>query len=108
MELLAFCARKRTLKHCEHSTSARVATSARFERPALLATPSFSRGSRMRTSSPNDSLQGPRGLAAAPPADTERHSDYSTGENISGASHRLRALAALSGSLTDALSPEEA
>jgi len=36
------------------------------------------------------------------------HSGESAGEAISGASQRLRALAALSGSLTDALVPEEA
>jgi signal transduction histidine kinase len=34
--------------------------------------------------------------------------DESPGEHVSGASRRLRALAALSGSLTDALSPEDA
>ena len=58
----------------------------------------------MRISPPN----GPQPHAADLAVVTERDSDYTPGENISGASHRLRALAALSGSLTDALSPEDA
>jgi signal transduction histidine kinase len=53
----------------------------------------------------------PRGVALDP-AELSPHKeaglDYQFGEEISGASWRLRALAALSGSLTDALSPEEA
>ena len=45
------------------------------------------------------------------PADSGRHSEPPlkyTSDGVSGASRRLRALAALSGSLTDALSPAEA
>ena len=56
--------------------------------------------------------------ADSPNSDTQRHSEptarsavppsRSAGEVISGASRRLRALSALSGSLTDALTPEDA
>ena len=49
--------------------------------------------------SPNDPRSPPR---------EQPHADGGTGEVISGASRRLRALASLSGSLTDALGPEEA
>ena len=57
---------------------------------------------------PDDSPQGaaprlPR-QSAYEPARRERHAS----EAVSGASHRLRALAALSGSLSDALAPAEA
>ena len=53
----------------------------------------------------------PRGVALDPPKLGPRKEaglDYRFGEEVSGASRRLRALAALSGSLTDALNPEDA
>jgi signal transduction histidine kinase len=53
---------------------------------------------------PNDGLPAPATVPTAAP----RFAQSSRPEEISGASQRLRALAALSGSLTDALEPAEA
>lgn len=45
---------------------------------------------------------------ASPPQDSQRASNTRGSDETRSASHRLRALAALSGSLTDALAPEDA
>ena len=59
----------------------------------------------MRTPSEHHGVRaGPRNVTR----DQQPYLGYAPDEVISGASRRLRALAALSGSLTDALSPEEA
>ena len=58
---------------------------------------------------PSDGLTGPatRGIPLRP-EHGEQPSSRTASEEISGASRRLRALAALSGSLTDSLGPEDA
>jgi signal transduction histidine kinase len=55
-----------------------------------------------------DSSDSETRLGSEPVARTTAPTVRSTGETVSGASRRLRALSALSGSLTDALAPEEA
>src|SRR5689334_17874022 len=77
-------------------------TTSTDQRPALLATPP-SRSVPLLV--PSDSAPP---VAPQVPGYQPLRPAHLAGEEISGASRRLRALAALSGSLTDALGPEEA
>jgi len=57
---------------------------------------------------PSDDMPRVAQPRVSPPADYHLPPSTRSGDSSHSASHRLRALAALSGSLTDALAPEEA